>query len=101
MTFERWGCTFDGAYASPDQLGNRGGVYVVWCKRNGYWPVVDVGESDEVRDRLKNHERADCWGRECERGTLYYAATYEDSEERRLAIEHRIRAAVKPPCGKR
>jgi hypothetical protein len=60
MTFERWGYKFDGAYTSPDSLQPIAGVYVIFCRDGDRWTVLDVGESDNVRDRLSDHERVDC-----------------------------------------
>lgn len=97
MSFERWGYQFDGAYTLPDSLQSRSGVYVIWCKSGVDWTVLDVGESANVKDRVSNHERADCWRRNCS-GTIYYTATYTSSG--REEIEQRIRTLTNPPCGK-
>lgn len=100
MAFERWGHKFDGAYTSPDSLQTTVGVYVIWCRVGDDWSVLDVGESDNVRERVSYHERADCWMEHCT-GTVYYSATYTpdlDEDERR-AIEQEIRDSENPPCG--
>ena len=102
MAFERWGYQFDGAYTSPDHLQPRPGVYVIWCRIGDDWSVLDVGESDDARERVINHERADCWRRNCV-GTIYYSATYTPDldEYGRRAVEQHIRNITNPPCGER
>ena len=103
--FPRWGHRFDGPYPTSASLENRSGVYVVWCEDGGEWAVLDVGESEEVRDRLLNHDRTDCWRRNSSKGgTIYYSATYTPGEEQaaRIMIERLIRGATVPiPCGER
>ena len=103
MGFERWGYEFDGAYTSPDRLKARAGVYVIWCKSGDDWTVLDVGEAADVKGRVSNHDRADCWKQNCI-GTIYYSATYipfsEDDERRK--IEQIIRDSEENiPCGER
>lgn len=101
MTFERWGYKFDGLFSSPDSLHPIEGVYVIFCKIGDDLSVLDVGESDDVQDRVSNHDRADCWKQNCI-GTIYYSATYtpfsEDDERRE--IEQIIRDSEENiPCG--
>ena len=101
MAFERWGYTFEGAYLSADSLQARSGVYVIWCEiSKNSWNVLDVGEASSVQERVKTHDRADCWSRECS-GTIHYAATYTPNlqQPRRKQIEQRIRQLANPPCG--
>jgi len=101
MSFERWGYQFEGAYTSSDPLKSISGVYVIWCKTGDNWVVLDVGEASDVKARVSNHERADCWKRNCS-GTIYHSATYTTglTEEQRRQIEQRIRSETDPPCGK-
>ena len=98
MGFERWGCQFDGSYDSPESLQPMAGVYVIWCE----FRVLDVGEADDVRERVSNHDRADCWSQHCS-GTIRYSATYTPNlqQSERIAIEQRIRILEHPPCGER
>ena len=101
MTFERWGYKFDGPYDSPDSLQPIAGVYAIWCG-DELDELLDVGESDNVRDRVSDHERADCWEQNCT-GTIYYSATYmpfSDEDERRR-VEQEIRRLTNAPCGER
>jgi len=103
MAFERWGYQFDGAYLDPNGLQARAGVYVIWCQPlQGDWTVLDVGESDDVRDRINKHDRSDCWRKNCS-GTIQYSATYTPNlnEGQRRDIESRIRSLGRVACGER
>jgi hypothetical protein len=101
MPFERLGYQFDGAYTSPDSLEPLPGVYVIWCRsQKGTWQVLDVGESEDVQVRTRNHERLPCWHANCQ-GEIYYSATYTPNigKDKRLEIESEIRRQERPVCG--
>jgi hypothetical protein len=100
LSFSRWGYDFDGAYADPQDLKPQAGVYIVWCDSGEAWEALDLGESEDVRSRLVNHERGNCWRENC-KGTLRYAAAYTPgvSEEGRRRIEEYLRQIEKPLCG--
>ncbi len=93
MSFEQWGYEFDGAYSAPDRLQSMAGVYVIWCKTDDIWRVIDVGQSANVRQKLVEEGRAGCWTNDCRLGTLYFAATYtrDISEAERSSLEQMIR----------
>jgi len=100
MSFKKWGYEFDGYYSKPDYLQDEAGVYVVWCERNDDLLVLDVGQFGNVRKRLKNHERSDCWLNNCLREQVRYSATYTHNipEGERIRIEQLIRQLAKPLC---
>jgi hypothetical protein len=102
MSFTRWNLEFDGAYLSPDNLQPQAGVYVVWGVNDKTWTVLDVGESIDVRARLKSHDRKGDW-EQCRKGTLYYSATYTPSlsDKERCMLEWSIRHTAGPMCGVR
>ena len=102
MGFERWGYQFEGAWTDPNKLESRSGVYVIWCKSGDDWTVLDVGEAHDVKNRVLNHDRKDCWERYCS-GTIYYSATYTPHLQQpgREEIEQHIRDLINPPCGER
>jgi len=102
MAFTRWGYSFEGAFLNCDSLKNLPGIYVIWCKSGENWKVLDVGESENVKERVCNHDRQDCWARNCN-GTIYYSAVYfpDSSAEQRRVVESEIRTTTKPPCGDR
>lgn len=92
--------TFTGPHSSPDSLTNQGGVYVIHCYRDEKYYRLDVGESGEIRDRVKDHDRKDCWEKECS-GSLRYSEllTPGKDQKERMAIEKTIRDEFKLPCG--
>lgn len=102
MGFERWGYQFEGAWTNPNSLESRSGVYVIWCKSGENWTVLDVGESHDVKNRVLNHDRSDCWNRNCT-GTIYYSTTYTPNLQQagKKEIEQYIRSQTNPPCGDR
>jgi hypothetical protein len=97
----RW--TFEGPYKDTSNLQDRSGVYVILCLRaNQKYFVIDVGESAQVKTRVENHDRKDCWSRNCS-GKLYVAVLYTPNFQQpgRAAIEQEIRQQYSPPCGQR
>jgi hypothetical protein len=60
--------------------------------------MIDVGQSDDVRKRVTNHDRKDCWIKHCQ-GSLKVAATYIKDEQQRLDLEKQKQC--QPPCGER
>jgi hypothetical protein len=92
--------TFEGSYTSTDKLEDRSGVYAIHCKRDDKYYLVDVGESSEVKSRVENHDRKDCWAQNCS-GTLTISVYYTPQLQQagRMQIEHEIRNQYNPPCG--
>ena len=101
MGFTRWGYQFEGAFvARANSLRSRSGVYVIWCKDGDNWTVLDVGEAADVKERVSNHDRTECWSTHCS-GIIYYSATYTPrlQQSGRMEIEQKIRNLTNPPCG--
>jgi hypothetical protein len=95
----------DGPYPidQANKLKNRPGVYVIWCRSSSTssrGTLIDVGQSDNVRDRVMSHDRRECWNKNC-KGSLEVAATYIKDEQERLDREKEIRQHCKLPCGER
>ena len=93
--------SFDGPFTNAASLENQSGVYSILgrSKQANKWSVVDIGESAGVRDRVENHDRADCWKRQGH-ASLAVAAHYCESNSR-LNIESALRTQYNPPCGDR
>lgn len=96
--------TFEGPFTGVGTILDDPGVYVVVCPdTDGGYFVVDVGESDQLRTHLQNHERKDCWARVCtaRHQVPQFAVLYmrRISPNYRRAIEREIRDQYKPPCG--
>lgn len=97
MSFEVAAYTFEGPYASVNDLADKSGVYVVLCHGPQGRKFIDCGESDKVRSRLANHERADCWEREAA-AAIVFGVCYA-TELQRMQIEQDIRSSIDFPCG--
>jgi hypothetical protein len=93
---------FDGLFTSTSPIEDKSGVYAILCQKEGKNYVVDVGESAEVRSRLDNHDRKNCWQNNCKLGTLAYAVLYTPNLQQagRMEIEQKICAQYDPECGK-
>ena len=98
----------DGPYpiTQADKLKNAPGVYVIWCRSSSTssrdtLTLIDVGQSDNVRDRVMSHDRKDCWSKHCHQESLKVAAIYIKDEQQRLNLEKQIREQYQPPCGER
>ena len=92
---------FDEPCKNKENLKPQSGVYVVLSRKNAKekWKIIDVGETDDVKKRMGNHDRKSCWKRKkC--GELYYTAHYTDEQER-VKIEQKIRDKCYPPCGRK
>ena len=89
---------FEGPYDNTDQLENKSGVYFILCLISGKYYPIDVGESAMVKERVENHDRKDCWTRNCN-GELVVAVYY--SSYGRMEVEEDIRCNYNLPCGER
>ena len=95
------GYDFFGWLYSVSSLHEDPGVYAVGCEKNGITKVIDVGETDNIQDRIKKHDRKDCWEKECKDGEIIYSEYRTNvSKEKRMEIEKEIREKEDPPCGK-
>ncbi len=92
--------TFDGPYTSTDMLEDRSGVYAIICQKGDKNYLIDVGESATLKSRVENHDRKDCWIKNCQ-GTLAVAVYYTPNLQQpgRMAIEQEIRNQYNVPCG--
>ncbi|MDQ7838503.1 MAG: hypothetical protein RDU59_08425 [Thermodesulfobacteriota bacterium] len=93
--------TFEGPHTSENNLKDASGVYMILCQSNGKYYPVDVGESATVKSRVENHERQNCWKRNCS-STLMVAVLYTPPLQQagRREIEQKIRNQFNFPCGK-
>ncbi|MGQ4878879.1 hypothetical protein ACOJCM_09960 [Billgrantia sp. LNSP4103-1] len=91
--------TADGPHSNVDPLLSQSGVYVILGRpqQTANWIVVDVGESQNVQERVANHDRKLCWGGQGH-SQLAVAAIYAD-QQNRVLIEKQLRQRFNPPCG--
>ncbi len=105
--FKRWGHRVTGWYSSPYELEDKPGVFVVATQGFHHPFVLDVGESDSIRNCVLTHERRSFWRRNA-LGGLLYAALYTEAEQspfldefHRRNIEQHIRTVEQPVFGMR
>ena len=93
------GYSFEGPLDDTSDLRNESGVYAILGRRTIHhlWTPVDIGESEDVKKRVENHDRKNCWKSV---GYPYqsYAAYYCNSDDRTI-IETELRNLYDPPCG--
>ncbi|UCG78772.1 MAG: hypothetical protein JSV21_02755 [Nitrospirota bacterium] len=93
--------TFDGPFARVEELNEKAGVYAVVClMSNQKHFLLDVGESDDIRNAIEYHDRKDCWISNC-KGNILVAALYtkEMDGRGRQDIADFIRSREFAPCG--
>ena len=93
------GYNFEGPYDSSDQLARRSGVYVVGNWKGKRPRIIDVGESSDIRNRIKTHDRKNCWWQQA--GNNYQFCVHYAPEARRMSIAKKIREERNLPCGKK
>lgn len=103
--FKRWGHDVEGWFNSPYELEEKPGIFVIATQGFQMPFVLDVGQSDNVRFTVLNHERRVFWRRNA-LGCLYYASIYTEHEESaflnafyRQNIEQHIRKMEQPVFG--
>lgn len=77
----RWGHRFSGPVSlldAPKYFGKLAGVYVVVSRELFSEVVIDVGESQDVGDRLQGHDRFGQW-LTLTNGPLYVYVTWDAS----------------------
>lgn len=89
---------FEGPYHEASTNFNEvAAIYVILDTNNN---TIDVGETEELKTRLANHERRNCWKRNCE-DDIYVAVYLESRGEERRRIESKIRNAYSFSCGEK
>ena len=102
MSIEIGNYSFEGYYSSPTYLEEKPGVYAIFCRNYEKDVLIDVGESENVKSRVEDNERSNCWRRNCP-SALGYAVLYTPklNEKKRMKIEDEIRDQYNPVCGRR
>jgi hypothetical protein len=93
---------FDGPFESTDSIEDKSGVYAVIHQKEGERYLLDVGESSEMKKRLEDHDRKECWKKNSKGAIIEYSVYYTPKldEKARKEIEAKIRTRYSPPCGK-
>ena len=97
------GYNFDGPYESTGSiLNNASGVYVILDgpRNQNTYSILDVGQSETMKERIDYHDRKNCWVRNSQIN-INYAVRYMpgSSPTQRNSIEQNIRNTYNPPCG--
>ncbi len=94
--------SFEGPYSSTDKLEDNSGVYAIHCNKDSKYYLIDIGESATVKTRVVNHDRNDCWTKNCG-GTLTVSVLYTPNLQQtgRREIEQELREKYKPKCGEK
>lgn len=93
--------TFEGPYDNTGSLKDNSGVYLIVCHDGSKYAPIDVGESAQVKTRIENHDRSDCWKKNCKH-KLMVAVLYTPHKQQlgRMEIEQDVRCNYTFPCGK-
>lgn len=91
------GLQFDGPFSIRANFNPVAGVYLVVNSSNN---VVDVGETDSLKDRIPSHERQSCWSRNSS-GVVSLYFHHEGNQQLRLQKESNLRGHFNPACGVR
>jgi len=91
--------SFHGPTKSIDEIKERSGVYAIVCKKDNEFFLLDVGESPKLRTRIENHDKKDCWIKNCNgQLTIYVHYTPFLNQHGRVLIEKELRELFNPGC---
>lgn len=91
---------FVGPFTDASFLPAISGVYVITTLApNSRHTIIDVGESEDMRHRISNHDRSKQWSNHIQDGL--YAWVLAANEAERMLIEKAHRLAYSPICGER
>jgi hypothetical protein len=92
---------FEGSYQAPGDLRNKPGIFLVTEYLKGQHTILDIGESEEVRQAVEFNNRRECWLKNSKKYELRVNVLYTPdlTAAQRKALEKQFRAKLKPPCG--
>lgn len=77
----------------------RPGLYAVVCKVDNEFFLIDVGESSKLRSRVENHDKKDCWEKNCKGQVIIFIHYTPFLKQRgRVLIEQELRELFHPDC---
>lgn len=86
---------FDGPHSINTNFNEVAGIYII-TKDVSAINKIDIGETENLKERIPNHERRNCWKNY--NGT-YLWFHHEKNEKDRLEKEKKLRNYFNPPCG--
>lgn len=87
------GYTFNGPFSVDASFRTVAGIYLITTSQG---TIVDVGETENLKERIPNHERRDCWAKN-NGVNLYFH--HENNQEQRLKKEKLFRIKGNLACG--
>jgi hypothetical protein len=91
--------SFAGPIESVDKLKDKSGVYAVVCKVDREYFIIDIGESSKLRTRIENHNKKDCWIKNCKGQVIIFVHyTRFLKQQGRVFIEQELREIFYPDC---
>jgi len=98
ISIERY--RFEGPFYEFSSLRRTRGVYAILDRRPSGTFVLDIGESENVRERVSSHDRQPSWRRNS-KGIVVVAVLYlaTASDFQRKTIEKELRVAFELVCG--
>ena len=91
---------FAGPHTSNSTLPSISGVYIITTLTpNQQHTVIDVGESENVRERISSHDRSRQWLNAQQNGLYAWVLVAEEAP--RMIVEQAHRLTYKPICGVR
>jgi len=91
---------------SEAEFADMAAVYVILCvAQNSSWTVLDVGQSGQLGSRIDDHDRKECWTRNCTNKNIwvcvYRMPSSQDTRQDRERFETELRSQYPVSCGKR
>jgi hypothetical protein len=91
--------SFTGPITSIDKIKEKAGVYAIVCKVDTEYFLIDVGESSKLRTRIENHDKKDCWVKNCNGKVIIFVHyTAFVRQKGRILIEQELRDLFHPDC---
>ena len=93
---------FEGPYQSVDNIKNQPGLYAVILQTTKNLFLLDLGESENVKSKIKSHERKKLWDKYATQGDLVYSTCYvkDDDKNEREQMINEINKVYKTPFNK-
>ena len=90
--------------SNKEELPESKGIYVIACERDDKYTILDVGMTYDqtLKERVANHDRKDCWDKNCSHVLMIAYLVMENStKEEILDLESKIRTSRNLKCGER
>ena len=65
MTISIGRYSFEGPFSTNQDLEDKEGIYLITCNYNNNLVLISIGESENIKDTLKNDDRKKSWQKYC------------------------------------